>query len=290
MTTYSLDLWQKPGKRMLNVNIISTDPPVKELKEIKDSLMIYIWNLISPKVEGNPADFSRLTVVVISEYHQIIRLSLPSDIAKLLVKDPDGDFSTLNETKVEYNFNLADPKCIGKATHPATEHFLFLEHNSEESPPLPVMLKAVALTLAPLGLQVIFIDTRFSKDTDVETALASFHIGFNLSECDRHRSVNEFTKIKRITIEKIPFTIHFSREFMSRATICSDCYTWIRWPTDEQTTSFGSNRYTQCAPCAREREKRMARPRVSQAEKKRASNAFLEAAMKKYQKPAPEKQ
>ena len=40
MTTYSLDLWQKPGKRMLNVNINSTDPltdpPVKELKEIKE--------------------------------------------------------------------------------------------------------------------------------------------------------------------------------------------------------------------------------------------------------------
>jgi hypothetical protein len=29
---------------------------------------------------------------------------------------------------------------------------------------------------------------------------------------------------------------------------------------------------------------------VTPAEKKRASNAFLEAAMKKYQKPAPEKQ
>ena len=57
MTTYSLDLWQKPGKRMMNVNIISTDPPVKELKEIKDSLMIYIWNLLSSKVEGNLTGF-----------------------------------------------------------------------------------------------------------------------------------------------------------------------------------------------------------------------------------------
>jgi len=48
--------------------------------------------------------------------------------------------------------------------------------------------------------------------------------------------------------------------------------------------TFGLDRYTQCAHCAREREKKMARPRVSAAEKKRASDAFFEAAMKKVQK------
>ena len=33
----SLDLWSKPGKRFLNVAIISTEPKVKELKEVKDT-------------------------------------------------------------------------------------------------------------------------------------------------------------------------------------------------------------------------------------------------------------
>lgn len=282
---YTLDLWLKPGKRTLNVNIISTNPPVKKLSEIKDYLMVYIWNTMSSKVEGDPAGFARLTVVTISEHHQLIRLTLPQDIASLLMKDPNGEFSTLNETKVVYNLSLTDPKATGKATHPATEHFLFLEHTEEETPPLPVMLKAVTTVLAPLGIQVIFMDTRFSKDTDVQTALASFHIGFNLSEMGRERSVNEFTKIKRITIGKIPFTIHFSRSFMSRASICADCYTWIRWPTDEQAVSFGDDRYTQCMPCARERAKKEAHPKVSAAAKKRAADAFLEAAMKKVQKP-----
>ena len=281
---YTLDLWLKPGKRTLNVNIIGTDPPVKKLSEIKDYLMIYLWNILSTKVHGNPAEFSRLTVVIISEHHQTIRLTLPIDIANLLMKVPDGDFSTLNETRVVYNLSLTDPKTTGKATHPATEHFLFLEHTAEESPPPQVMLKAVTKALAPLGLQAIFIDTRFSKDTDVQTALASFHVGFNLSDEDRQRTVNEFTKIKIITIEKVRFTIHFSRSFMSRANICADCYTWIRWPTDEQTSSFSADNYTHCVQCAKERAKKEAYPKVSAAAKKRSSDAFFEAAMKKVQK------
>ena len=97
---YTLDLWLKPGKRTLNVNIISTDPPVKKLSEIKDYLMVYLWNTMSSKVEGDPAGFSRLTTVAISEHHQLIRLTLPQDITSLLMKAPDGEFFTLNETKV----------------------------------------------------------------------------------------------------------------------------------------------------------------------------------------------
>ena len=285
----SLDLWSKPGKRFLNVAIVSTEPQVKELKEVKDMLMIYLWDLLSSKVQGNPGDFSKLTEVIFSEYHQHLQLTLPQEIVRILMENPDGEYSLLNDTKVVYNLNTDDPKTT---VHAKTEHFLHLErdHNSAESPPAKVMLKAVTLALTHLGIEAIYIDGRVSKDTKVPTALASYHIGFDLLDMthvimNRQRTLNEFSKIKHLTIEKVPFVIKFSRTFMALACLCSDCYVWVRWPTDEQTASFGAARYTHCAKCSQEREKRATQgPKANAAAQKRASASFIEAAMKKLKK------
>ena len=282
----SLDLWSKPGKRFLNVAIISTEPQVKELKEVKDMLMIYLWDILSSKVRGNPEDFSRLTEVIFSEHHQHLQLTLPSEIVRILMETPDGEYSLLDDTTLVYNLNTDTPKTT---VHAKTEHFLHLErdHNAAESPPTKVMLKAVSLALAHLGIEAIYIDGRVSKDTEVQTALASYHIGFDLLDMthvtmNRQRTLNEFSKIKHLTIEKVPFVIRFSRTFMGVACLCSDCYVWIRWPTDEQTASFVAARYTHCVKCSQEREKRAAQgPKTNAAAKKRATANFIEAAMKK---------
>jgi hypothetical protein len=286
----SLDLWSKPGKRFMNVSIISTEPQVKKLTEVKDMLMIYLWEILSSKVKGNPEDFSKLTEVTISEFHQHLQLTLPHEIVRILMETPNGEYPTLNDTKVVYTLNTDDP---GTTVHANTEHFLFLErnHNSAESPPAKVMLKAVTLTLAHLGIEARYIDGRLSKDTEVQTALASYHVGFDLLDLshvimNRTRTLNEFTKIKHLTIEKVPFVIKFSRAFMGLACLCSDCYIWVRWPTEEQTASFGAARYTHCAPCAQTREKRAAEgPKMNAAAKKRATTNFIEAAQKKLKKP-----
>ena len=47
-----------------------------------------------------------------------------------------------------------------------------------------------------------------------------------------------------------PFELKLSRTFMALACLCADCYTWIKWPTDLQTASFGEQKYTRSARSA----------------------------------------
>ena len=60
----------------------------------------------------------------------------------------------------------------------------------------------------------------------------------------------EFCKIKMVTVGDTPFELKLSRTFMALACLCADCYTWIKWPTDLQTASFGEQKYTRSARSA----------------------------------------
>ena len=62
--------------------------------------------------------------------------------------------------------------------------------------------------------------------------------------------MNEFSKIKTLTVGEIPFDLKFSRTFLALACLCSECYIWIKYPNEPQTASFGAQKYTYCEPCA----------------------------------------
>ena len=46
-----------------------------KITEIKDFLMIYLWNLISDQVAGNAIEFSKRTEVIISEQKRDFELT-----------------------------------------------------------------------------------------------------------------------------------------------------------------------------------------------------------------------
>ena len=288
MTSLSLNDWNKPDKCPMTVTIIDTAPRETKMENLKDFLMIYLWTLLEDQVTGDPLSFSRLTEVTISEIKQDFELLLPMAIIEILMKNPEGTYSTLNCTQVTYTFSVSDPKNGKKPAHIPTEHFLhaYRQRGYKESPPSQTVLNVFARTLAPLGMKILKADAQYSKNTMVPTLMGKYHVGFDLSNDLRERTLTEFSKIKTITVVDVPFDIKLSRDFCALACLCGDCYAWIRWPDPAQTASFNNQMYTYCAQCAKKKLVEETHPKQNPADRKRAAERFLQDALKKLAKKA----
>ena len=288
MTSLSLNDWNKPDKCPMTVTIIDTAPRETKMENLKDFLMIYLWTLLEDQVTGDPISFSRLTEVTISEIKQDFELLLPMAIIEILMKNPEGTYSTLSCTQVTYTFSVSDPKNGKKPAHIPTEHFLhaYRQRGYKESPPSQTVLNVFARTLAPLGMKILKADAQYSKNTMVPTLMGKYHVGFDLSNDPRERTLTEFSKIKTITVVDVPFDIKLSRDFCALACLCGDCYAWIRWPDPTQAASFNNQMYTYCAQCAKKKLVEETHPKQNPADRKRAAERFLQDALKKLAKKA----
>ena len=56
-----------------------------KITEIKDFLMIYLWNLISDQVAGNTIEFSKRTEVIISEQKRDFELTLSAAVIAIFM-------------------------------------------------------------------------------------------------------------------------------------------------------------------------------------------------------------
>lgn len=289
--TLSLDDWIKPGKCPMTVTIINTTPKETKMENLKDFLMIYTWSLLEDRVSGDPISFSKITEVTISEQKQDFELILPMAIIKILMENPEGNYSTLNCTQVTYTFSFNDPKNGKKPAHISTDHFLhaYRKRGYTESPPTPIMLNAFARALAPLGMKILKVDAQYTKTTMVQTLMGKYHVGFDISDPKdpahgRERTLTEFGKIKTITVADVPFDIKLSRTFCALACLCGDCYGWIRWPNVAQTASLNDQMYTLCTQCVKQKLVEEAHPKQNPADRKRAQERFLQDALKKLAK------
>jgi len=288
MTSLSLNDWSKPDKCPMTVTIIDTEPKETKMENLKDFLMIFLWTRLEDQVTGDPMSFSRLTEVTISEIKQDFELILPRAIIEILMTNPEGTYTTLNCTQVTYTLSVSDPKNGKKPAHIPTEHFLhaYRQRGYKESPPSQIVLNVFTRALAPLGMKILKADAQYSKTTMVPTLMGKYHVGFDLSNYPRERTLTEFSKIKTITVVDVPFDIKLSRDFCALACLCGDCYTWIRWPDPTQTASFNNQVYTYCTQCAKKKLVEETHPKQNPADKKRAAERFLQDALKKLAKKA----
>jgi hypothetical protein len=87
---HSLNEWFKPGKRPMTFSIIDSSPPLNNIFEVKDFLMIFLWDRIKDQVTGDIIEFCKVTDVIASEQKRDFEITLPVAIIDIYLKDPDG--------------------------------------------------------------------------------------------------------------------------------------------------------------------------------------------------------